>query len=101
MDIIKGNGQDQYFRNFIKKIVVLKQTKNLKESDVLIEEDYTKEIQEERRNLLPKLKVRAKGLKAILKYNKLIVNDEIYETKSNEQIYNEEKEENKHHNRKQ
>lgn len=47
----------------------------------MIDEYYLKNIQEERRALIPQLKeVRSKGHKAIIKYNKLIINNGVLET---------------------
>lgn len=63
-----------------KKIEVLKQAKNLKNSEIWINEDFTKEVQEERRKLVPIMKeARRKGQKAILRYDKLIINNELYD----------------------
>lgn len=63
-----------------KKIEILKQAKNLKNTEIWINEDYTKEVQEERRKLVPIMKeARRKGQKATLRYNKLIINNELYE----------------------
>lgn len=63
-----------------KKIEILKQAKNLKNSEIWINEDFTKEVQEERRKLVPIMKeARRKGQKAILKYDKLIINNELYD----------------------
>lgn len=46
--------------------------------------DYTKHVQEERKVLKPTVKeAREKRLRANIGYDKLIVNDEIYEVKRN------------------
>ncbi|KAF2901855.1 hypothetical protein ILUMI_04330 [Ignelater luminosus] len=79
----KENNQDMKdkIRNILQKIEVAmdtelnieEKTKNLKRSDVWIDEHYTKEIQEKRKGLLPQLReARAKGLNAQLKYNNII-----------------------------
>ncbi|KAK4874587.1 hypothetical protein RN001_013947 [Aquatica leii] len=61
------------------KLAILQNAKKLKESDIWIDQDYTKKTQEERRRLIPQLKeARKKGFKAQLKFNMLIVNDQIY-----------------------
>lgn len=61
------------------KSEILKNAKQLKGSDIWIEEDFPKNIQEERRGLIPRLKeARNKGYRAVLRYNKLIVDGEIY-----------------------
>ncbi|KAF2906016.1 hypothetical protein ILUMI_00160 [Ignelater luminosus] len=60
------------------KVRILKKVKNSKGSDVWIDEDYPKNIQE-RKELGPILKeAKSKGCKAYLKYNKLIINNEMY-----------------------
>lgn len=62
-----------------KKFEILKQTKTLRGTDIWIEEDYTKEVQEERKLLIPHLKeARQKGYNARLRYNKLIINKEVF-----------------------
>lgn len=69
------------------KMRVLQKTKELKGTNVWIEEDYTKETQEERRRLIPHLKeARRQGLKAQLRYDKLLIEDKIYEAKELEEI---------------
>lgn len=63
-----------------KKMEILKQAKELKGTNIWIDEDYTKKVQEERKALIPHLKeARQHGYKAILRYNKLIINNEVYE----------------------
>lgn len=65
-----------------KKAEILRNSKGLKGSKIWLDEDYTKEVQEERKILIPQLKeAREKGNKAQLKYNKLIINNVIYESK--------------------
>lgn len=71
-------------RKFSKKMEILKQAKNLKNTKIGINEDYTKEVQEERKKLIPIMKeARAKGQKAMIKYNKLIINNEVYDMERN------------------
>lgn len=61
------------------KSKILKNAKQLKGTTIWIEEDFPKNIQEERRTLIPRLKeARNRGHRAVLKYNKLIVDGEIY-----------------------
>lgn len=65
-----------------KKAEILSKSKELKGSNMWIDEDYTKEILEERKTLIIQLKdARKKGYRAQLKYNKLIINNEVYEAK--------------------
>lgn len=62
-----------------KKIEILRKSKDLKGTNIWLEDDYTKEVLAERKWLIPQMKeARNKGYKAYLKYNKLVVNDEIY-----------------------
>lgn len=62
-----------------KKIEILKNSNKLKETEIWIDEDYPKEVQEERKQLIPIMKVaREQGQKAQLRYNKLLINNEIY-----------------------
>lgn len=69
-----------------KKTEILKQTKALRGTDIWIEEDYPKEILKERKSLIPHLKeARQKGYNVKLRYNKLIVNNEIFTIKELEQ----------------
>lgn len=66
-----------------RKFEILKKAKGLKGSNVWIDEDYSKEIQEERKLLIPILKeARSKGHKAQLKYNKLVIDDKVYDVNS-------------------
>ena len=61
------------------KINILKKSATLKGSDIWIDEDYPKDIQIERNKLLPILKeARSSGQNAYLKYDKLIINNELY-----------------------
>lgn len=62
------------FANSWKRSEILKNKKNLKE--VYITEDFTKEVSEKRRELIPKLiEERAKGNFAYIKYDKLVVKE--------------------------
>lgn len=70
-----------------KKIEILKNSKALKGTNIWIDEDYTKETQQERQQLITPLKeARRKGHRAYLRHNKLVVNDEVYEMKNSELI---------------
>lgn len=72
---------------------ILKNAKQLKGTEIWIDEDFPKNIQEERRTLIPQLKsARNKGYRAELKYNKLIIDGEIYGAEKGEQ-HSEEKQE--------
>lgn len=65
------------------KFMILKNAKNLKGTDIWIDEDYPKEVQEERRRLIPEMKeARNKGYSAQMKYNKLIINNEVYQAEN-------------------
>lgn len=58
---------------------ILKSAKVLKGTEIWIDEDYPKDVQEERRRLIPRMKeAREKGYRAQLRYNKLIVNGGVY-----------------------
>lgn len=62
------------FTTLRKKIQVLTARPKLKNSKISVSEDFPKEIQERRKALLPELReARAKGLKAFIKYDKLVV----------------------------
>ncbi|KAK4884836.1 hypothetical protein RN001_001107 [Aquatica leii] len=64
------------------KMNILKNAKTLRGTDIWIDEDYPKEVQEERRRLIPYMKeARNKGYKALIRYDKLIINNETYRTK--------------------
>ncbi|KAK4875437.1 hypothetical protein RN001_011859 [Aquatica leii] len=68
----KVNAKNEYFKN----------AKTLKGTDIWIDEDYPKEVQDERRRLIPYMKeARNKGYKALIRYDKLIINNETYRTK--------------------
>lgn len=70
-------------RTAIKKTEIMRKTSGLRGTNIWIDEDYTKEIQEERRILIPKLKeARKMGHKAQLKHNKLIINDKVFDSES-------------------
>ncbi|KPJ18566.1 hypothetical protein RR48_07290 [Papilio machaon] len=57
-----------------KKIEIFKQKKLLKDTNYYIKEDYPQHILEKRRQLQEQVKIeRAKGNKAILKYDKLVI----------------------------
>ncbi|KAK4877387.1 hypothetical protein RN001_009893 [Aquatica leii] len=61
---------------------ILKNAKTLKGTDIWINEDYLKEVQEERRRLIPYMtEAKNKGYKALIRYDKLIINNETYRTK--------------------
>lgn len=63
-----------------KKFEILGKTKGLRGSNIWIDEDYPKEIQEERKILVSEMKEAwKKGEKAQLRYNKLIINDKVYD----------------------
>lgn len=61
----------------------------LKGTDIWIDEDFPKKVQEERKVLIQQMKeARKKGYRTQLRYNKLIINGTVYEAKdllSNEQ----------------
>ncbi|CAH1101650.1 unnamed protein product [Psylliodes chrysocephalus] len=76
------------------RTVILQKTRSLKGTNILIDENYPKEVQEERRKLIIKMKeARNKGHKAQLRYNKLIINDELYKEKDTHQNEEEKKKE--------
>lgn len=65
---------------------ILKSARELKGTEIWIDEDFPKNIQEERRTLIPQLKMaRDKGYRAVLKYNKLVIDGEIYGPGKDEQ----------------
>ncbi|CAH1112578.1 unnamed protein product [Psylliodes chrysocephalus] len=75
------------------KIMILQKNRRLKGTNIWIDEDYPKEVQEERRKLIIKIKeARNKGHKAQLRYNKLIINDELYWEKDTDQNQEDKKE---------
>ena len=52
---------------------ILRKANNLNDTNIGIDKDFTKEVQEERRRLVPFLReAKEKGPKAVLRYNKLI-----------------------------
>ena len=62
-----------------KKMEILQQAKTLKGTNIWIDQDYTKKVQNERKQLIPYMKqAREQGKKASLKYNKLIINGMAY-----------------------
>lgn len=64
------------------KILILQNARNLSGTDIWIDEDFSKTVQEERKALVPHLKEeRKKGNRAYLRFNKLIVNGEAYTIK--------------------
>lgn len=69
------------FASWNKKMEVLKAAKKLKGSDIWISEDYTKQVQQQRKILIGHMKeARSKGYRANISYNKLIINGEYYNT---------------------
>lgn len=65
-----------------KRTEILSKSKVLKGTDIWLDEDYSKEILEERKLLIPHMKeARKKGCRAYLRYNKLIVNNEVFQCK--------------------
>lgn len=65
-----------------KKWEILNNTTKLKGTNIWIDEDYTKETMEERKRLIPIMKeAREQGHRAYLKHNKLVIDNEVYETK--------------------
>lgn len=68
------------------KMKIIRNARKLKGTDIWIDEDYPKNIQEERRELIQKMKeARNKGDTAILRYNKLIINNETYRKQRKEE----------------
>ena len=69
------------------KMEILRSTKALRGSKIWIEEEYTKRTQNERKRLIPFLKqARQGGDKAILKFNKLIINNTAHKIEELEEI---------------
>jgi hypothetical protein len=63
------------FTMFSKKLEVLKNKSKLAGSRIRVEQDYSREVREIRRELIPYLKVaRSRGHKAVMKKDKLMVN---------------------------
>lgn len=70
-----------------KKREILMKTKELRGTNVWIDEDYTRETQEERKQLMAPLKeARGKGHRAYIRHNKLIIDEEAYVMKHSELI---------------
>lgn len=68
-----------------KKAEILKGSNKLKGTDIWIDEDYPRDIVEARKMLYPRLReARQRGEKAVIRYDKLIVNDEVYEVDGRE-----------------
>lgn len=66
-----------------KTLEILRKSKALKGTNVWIEKDYSKKVQEERKALIPQLKeARQKGYMAYLKHNVLVVNKEVYHARN-------------------
>lgn len=64
-----------------KKWEILKKSNKLKGTDIWVDEDYPKKIQEDRALLIPELKkARSSGKRAQLRYDKLIVDGKIVNT---------------------
>ena len=58
---------------------IYKLTKNLKGSDIWINDDFSKKVQAERKCLTPYLQqVRQQGSTAYLRYNKMIIDGKVY-----------------------
>lgn len=67
------------------KLAILKNAKNLKGTNVWIDEDYSKRTQNERKALIPKLReAREKGHRAHIRYNKLVINGAVWREKEGE-----------------
>lgn len=63
----------------MKKTEIMENTKKLKGRDIWIEEDYTKQIVDERKELVPLVKqARQMGVSAYIRYNKIIINGRAY-----------------------
>ena len=61
---------------------ILRKANNLKGTNLGADEDFTKEVQEERRKLVSLLReTREKGATAVLRYNKLIIDGEVLQCK--------------------
>jgi hypothetical protein len=57
-----------------KLLILRKRTKNLKGTDIWITEDFTKKVQQERKQLILHFKqAKQDGHKALIKYDKLII----------------------------
>ncbi|KAJ3646487.1 hypothetical protein Zmor_024073 [Zophobas morio] len=78
-------------QSFDKKIEIYKKAKKLKDSNIWIDDDVTKTVQDIRRRLVPHLKVaRQNGKKAFLKYDQLIIEGAKYGIKHFNQVDQEE-----------
>jgi hypothetical protein len=63
------------------KLLILKRTKNLKGTDIWITENFTRTVQQERKQLIPHFKqAKQDGHKVLIKYDKLIIEGKVYET---------------------
>lgn len=72
-----------------KRTEILSKAKGLKGTEIWIDQDYPKEVQKERKELIPQLiEARQKGYMAQLRYNKLIINKEVFYAKNNYQNEN-------------
>jgi hypothetical protein len=70
------------FTTFSKKLEVLKNTSKLVGSKITVEQDYSRQVREIRRELIPYLKdARSRGHKAVMKKDKLMVNGRTYSLK--------------------
>lgn len=66
-------------RKWEKKMEILKGTNNLRGKNIYIEEDYSKAMQEIRKQLIKhRNKIRTQGHHVLLRYNKLIINGDDY-----------------------
>lgn len=79
------------FVNWWKKAEILRNRKELKGTKIYVEEEISKEMLEENKKLIPKMKEeRQKGNKAIIRNGKLIVEDrqrkEVFVNKNEEQV---------------
>ncbi|CAH1105655.1 unnamed protein product [Psylliodes chrysocephalus] len=81
-----GDTVKAVMKHFDVNLPNVEKTRSLKGTNIWIDEDYPKEVQEERRKLVIKMKeTRNKGYKAQLRYNKLIIIDELYREKDTDQ----------------
>lgn len=66
-------------RKWSKKVEILKETKNLRGTNIYMDEDYSRDIQKQRKELLKYMKeFRAEGHTAVVRYNKIIINGDTY-----------------------
>jgi hypothetical protein len=69
------------FRTRQCKLLILKRTKSLKGTDIWITEDFTKKVQQERKQLIPHFKQPEQDEhKALMKYDKLTIEGKVYGT---------------------